>query len=295
MKKWIGLIAAVALSACTEKTEENVQALDQKTKASVFREVSYFSPTAAGRDMEMGTHITTFFSEVYEPTPQGLRYQRSFDSSMGEGMFQRIAFPEIAYRGRLGLLQGKTGLDSIFGVSNFYAEVIDTMRLGSFIKGDFKRSYYLSTLEPELRNWWAVSHLLQGVQPLNRKLDLKALPSYATAKLDSVWVYGLEEDDLGNCLHYTAWYQVPDTLVGGMLYLQSLKTSPKLAEEAKSSKYLGALAKVKHSVWINPKNGLLCKEDVLRDYQIQMQDTLKKTRREFNASSSIATVYRYED
>lgn len=294
MKNWISVPALALIWSCTEPTSVHVKSVEGKAQSQVFREVSYFSPTAAGRDMEMGTHITSFYQETYTADQGRLIYDRKFDSAMGEGMFSRIAFPELVFRGKLGLSAQGSQILETRGVQTFYQDVIDTMRLGFFIRQDFKRPYYLQTLDPDLKLWWGLSHALSGVVDLQKPLDSIKGRVIAGIKIDSARVFGMEEDDLGNCLHYTLWYQQPDTLVGGMLYLQSLKTSPKLAEEAKSSKYLGALATVKHSIWVDPKTGLLCKEDVLRDYAIQMRDTLKQTRREFAAQSSVNTVYRYE-
>lgn len=297
MKQLLSLsLALLGLCSCQEQSSVIVQPQTQNSVGIAFREITYFTPTATGRDMELGTHLTTYFKDhrVFQGGVQ--TYHRTFDSAVGEGVFRRLSFPEIAFRSsQLGLVAQGAQIQKVTGVETFVQDVIDTLRLSSFNRNDFKRPYYLGTLEPDLREWWALTHLLEGKFDLHQKANQFKGKQIGRFKVDSVWVYGIEDDDLGDCLHYTAWYALPDTLVGGMLTVQSMKTSPKLATETKNSKYLGAKAVVKHSIWVDPKNGRLCKEDMLRDYTIQMKDTVAQVLREFPAQVGVMSVYRYED
>ena len=139
MRKMILGAALCSLFLACSDPVTTVDPQKQNSKGSVFREVLMLTPSIAGRDLEPGTHITTFFQDLREVQGNQVHYHRHFDSVQAEGYFRRILFSEIAFKANLGLWAQGSQIQTDQGINTFAHDVMDTIRVSPFDRQDLQR------------------------------------------------------------------------------------------------------------------------------------------------------------
>lgn len=270
----------------------------QPLEYQVYREGTYSTQNQVGE--VVGTINRWWTTEALMPREGGAVWTRKYDVQKGEGYHRHSLPSELSMRVPLLARVTLDSMSEIKGFSHFVEDVVELLPMRKIFKEPLRDPSLISRFESELKLWWKATHLLQGRLPKSGAItaELAALHGgsidLAPLEVDSVIALGTVKVENRNCLNYKIYYKlsaVPDL----DLLFEQFRAADTVDRAAYADfQVVSGKADGSWNIWIDPKQGALCREQDWRDLELIVAHKESGENRQIVARTAVERLYTYD-
>lgn len=287
------LLVPLLLLSCSRSVEIQYN-FSEPVEYQVFREGYYSTQNREGE--VVGTIARWWSTEKLIPSGAGAVWSRKYDMQKSEGYHRHSMPSELLTRLALQAHVDSSEMREIKGLSNFESDVVDLLPVRKVFKEPLRSPALLERFDAELKLWWRATHLFKGRIPMrgvitaliDSSLDLSPL------QVDSVVALGDVKVEDRNCFNYKIYYKVAEVPDIDLMFEQ-FRAADTL-DRADYSDYAATsgIATGSWGVWIDPRQGTLCREQDWRDLSITVSHKESGENREVIARVAVERLYTYD-